>query len=355
MSIESKLLQIAERSKQAERLAGTEEATKTSVILPFIQSLGFDVFDLNEVIPEFTADVGTKKGEKVDFAIKIKGEVAVLIEAKPIGMSLGQTQVSQLYRYFSVTNARVAILTNEREFLFYSDTETPNVMDKKPFFKVDIQHMLEKDLVELSKFQKDRFDISTIIEAASNQRYIKAAADFLIKELTSPSDEFVRYVAKTFYDGVITKSVLDTMRPAVASAMDEVLKTQLSAKLGVAFSPIQKNEEDSDTLALGEDTDNGIETTEEEIQAFMIIRAIGMREIDMGRITMRDSKSYCAVFADDNNRKPICRFYFNSKTDKQIGIFDPDKNENRHRLQKLEDIYQYSDEIRQAVAAYKST
>lgn len=352
MSIEQRVSQLSERSRQAEKLAGTEEATKTAVILPFIQSLGFDVFDLNEVIPEFTADVGTKKGEKVDFAIKIDGDVAILIEAKPIGMSLGQTQVSQLFRYFSVTKARVAILTNGKEFHFYSDTDQPNVMDRKPFLKVDIQNLTDSDLVELSKFQKDTFEISTILEAASNQRYIKAAADFLRGELTNPSDEFVRFVAKTFYDGVLTKTAMDTMRPAVAAAMDEVLKYQLSAKLGVAFATNHTQEEEPNSQVVDDTLDSGINTTEEELQAYMIVRAIGMQVIDIKRITMRDSKSYCAVFADDNNRRPICRFYFNSKTNWQLGIFNADKQEVKHKIEKLEDIYKFSKELREASAIY---
>ena len=354
MSIEQRLSQLSERSKQAEKLAGTEEATKTAVILPFIQALGFDVFDLSEVVPEFTADVGTKKGEKVDFAIKIDGEVAILIEAKPIGMALGQTQVSQLFRYFAVTRARVAILTNGKEFHFYSDTDQPNVMDKKPFLKVDIQNLSESDVTELSKFQKDLFEISTILEAASNQRYIKSAADFLRKELTNPSDDFVRFVAKTFYEGVLTKSAMDTMRPAVAAAMDEVLKTELSAKLGVAFGSSHAHDEEQPLQNEKEGSGNGIITTEEELQAYMIVRAIGMQVIDINRITMRDSKSYCAIFADDNNRRPICRFYFNSKTNWQLGIFDENKQEVKHRIGALEDIYKFSKQLKDAAAIYAS-
>ena len=46
----------------------TEEATKNALIMPFINALGYNVFDPTEVVPEFTADVGTKKGEKVDYA-----------------------------------------------------------------------------------------------------------------------------------------------------------------------------------------------------------------------------------------------------------------------------------------------
>jgi hypothetical protein len=52
-------------SKRSERLE-TEEATKNAHVMPFIKALGYDIFNPEEVVPEFTCDVGTKKGEKVD-------------------------------------------------------------------------------------------------------------------------------------------------------------------------------------------------------------------------------------------------------------------------------------------------
>ena len=44
----------------------TEESTKTSLIMPFFQLLGYDVFNPLVFVPEFVADVGITKGEKVD-------------------------------------------------------------------------------------------------------------------------------------------------------------------------------------------------------------------------------------------------------------------------------------------------
>jgi hypothetical protein len=141
---------LATRSKSAERQALTEEATKTAVVLPFIQALGFDVFNLDEVVPEFISDVGTKKGEKVDFVVKIDGKIVMLVEAKPISSKLGDNQYSQLFRYFAVTEARLAILTNGREAWFFSDTEAQNKMDQKPFFKFDFQKYDRSQALELA-------------------------------------------------------------------------------------------------------------------------------------------------------------------------------------------------------------
>lgn len=350
-----KIMQLARRSQAAESQALTEEATKTSVILPFLQALGFDVFSLDDVVPEFVADVGTKKGEKVDFALKIDGKVAMLVEAKPINVALGNAQFSQLYRYFSVTDARLGILTNGREAWFFSDTDAPNKMDKKPFFKFDFQSHEASQLEELALFRKENFAVETIIEAASNLKYTRAAAAYLKAQLEEPSDEFVRFFGKQIYDGSITKSVLEQIKPAVQAALDDVIRDRIQDKLSITFS--QDNASvDKDKTTPEPHTESprhdGIETTEEELQAYMIVKAIGAKLVGVDRVAIRDAKSYCAILMDDNNRKPICRLYFNSANSKSIGIFDADKNETRHKLSELNEIYEHAQEIESVINSY---
>ncbi|HBL43185.1 MAG TPA: restriction endonuclease, partial [Planctomycetaceae bacterium] len=80
----------------------TEEATKNAFVMPFISALGYDVFNPLEVIPEFTSDVGIKKGEKVDYAITKDEKIIILVECKWSGADLDKVHASQLYRYFSV-------------------------------------------------------------------------------------------------------------------------------------------------------------------------------------------------------------------------------------------------------------
>lgn len=62
----SQVKNISKRVEQLRDTLETEEATKTSLIMPFFQALGYDVFNPLEFVPEYTADVGIKKGEKVD-------------------------------------------------------------------------------------------------------------------------------------------------------------------------------------------------------------------------------------------------------------------------------------------------
>ena len=353
MEFSDRVKDLAKRSSYASKHALTEEATKTSVILPLIQALGFDVFNLDEVVPEFIADVGLKKGEKVDFAIKIGGKTSILIEAKPITMSLGSAQFSQLYRYFGVAEAKLAILTNGKEIWFFSDVDDRNKMDKKPFFTFDLQSHDEGEVKELSRFQKDGFSIEKILEAASNLKFINSAANYIKKQLTNPDEEFIKLVGRQIYDGSLTKSVVEQLRPAIQSALDEVIRDRIRDKLNVAFRPEPVQSEVNSVKATDEDvTSSEVETTYEETQAFLIVRAIGSRLIDIERITMRDAKSYCSVFIDNKNTKPVCRLYFNSKSIRYVGIFDPQKNEVKQKIESLSDIYKFSTAFEEVIKAY---
>lgn len=341
---------LADRSRAAERQALTEEATKTAVVLPFIQALGFDVFNLEEVTPEFVADVGLKKGEKVDFAIKIDGKIAMLVEAKPINSKLGDAQFNQLFRYFHVTEARLAILTNGKEAWFFSDTDEPNKMDQKPFFKFDFQQHDKAQARELARFQKSQFQIEAIIEAASNLKYTRAAASYLKKQLEDPDDEFIRHIGRQIHEGSVTKAVSEQLKPAIQAALDEIIRDRIQDKLSITLrgdpAPAPRAEEDPTNDG------DGIETTDEEREGFMIVRAIAARFAPIERITIRDAKSYCAILMDDNNRKPICRLYFNSQTTKNLGIFDANKVEARSRVDGPQDLYKYAAEIEATVRAY---
>jgi hypothetical protein len=347
---EANIEALVTRSKSAERQAMTEEATKTAVIMPFLQALGFDVFNLDEIVPEFTSDLGTKKGEKVDYVVKIDGKVAMLVEAKPIGSKLGDAQFSQLFRYFTATDARLAILTNGREAWFFSDIEEPNKMDKKPFFKFDFQKHDPAQITELARFQKGSFEIDSIIEAASNLRYTRDAASFLKRQLEDPSDDFTRLIGRHIHDGSITKSVLEQIKPAIPAALDQIIRDRIQDRLSITFQdkkPTPNAEE-----PVQPETDDGIITSEEEWEGYRIVCAIAARHVPVERISIRDSKSYCAILMDDNNRKPICRLYFNSPTTKNLGIFDDAKQETKFRVEGPGDIYSHYDLIEAAVKSY---
>ena len=171
----------------------TEEATKTSLVMPFFQLLGYDVFNTNEFMPEFVCDVATKKGEKIDYAILKDGEPVILIEVKRAGMKLQKQQQGQLYRYFATNRCRIAILTNGVTYQFFSDLNAPNVMDDEPFLSfnlIDDDPIIYTSLI--NQFHKDNFDLKSIISKAFYQKYEKVVEKTLMQDLISPSDEIVK-------------------------------------------------------------------------------------------------------------------------------------------------------------------
>ena len=146
MDFIDQIKQLADRVESMKPQLQTEEATKNALIMPFIQALGYDVFNPNEVVPEFTADIGTKKGEKVDYALKQEDKVIILIECKGINDELVKHD-SQLVRYFHACEAKFAILTNGQLFKFYTDLENQNKLDEKPFFEFDLLNIREQQLM----------------------------------------------------------------------------------------------------------------------------------------------------------------------------------------------------------------
>ena len=148
---------ISELVKERLCAVENEEAVKMSLVIPFFQVLGYDVFNPLEVVPEYVCDIGIKKGERVDYAICIQNEPILLVECKNINQDL-KGHINQLFRYYTTTNARIAILTNGVVYKFFADTERINIMDMTPFYEVDITNVTDYDVSQLLKFHKRFFN-----------------------------------------------------------------------------------------------------------------------------------------------------------------------------------------------------
>ena len=331
----------------------TEEATKNAFIMPFISALGYDVFNPTEVIPEFTSDIGTKKGEKVDYAIKKDDDIIILIECKWSGADLHQDQASQLYRYFSTTEARFAILTNGITYEFYSDIDEPNKMDSRPFFTFNILGFQDHQINELKKFTKSAFSLDDILTTASTLKYTGAIKKILEEELSNPSEPFVRFFASKIFDGRLTKPVIEQFTRIVKEACKQFINEKINERLKSALSANDSSKEEVSPEEIDESSEdsNGIITTEEEIESYNIIKAILRETTDVKRVAMRDTKSYCGILLDDNNRKPICRFHFNY-SQKYLGILSQ-KKEERVSIECVDDIFKYAEQIKATVAEYE--
>jgi hypothetical protein len=357
MAFEDALADIAAKVRDYADSLSTEEATKTAIVMPFVSRvLGYDVFNPQEVVPEFIADVGIKKGEKIDFAVMRDGQVQILIEVKKIGEPLNLVHASQLIRYFHVSNARIGVLTNGREWNFYTDLDKPNIMDGAPFLRLDLLDIDPYILTDLKKLTKDTFDLDSVLLAAEELKYVSALKRAIGQEFETPSDEFVRLLAGSVYDKMFTQKVREFFTRLTAKALTQFINDSVNSRLksalgGAAPAVGAVPQEAPTTPAPVPGSDEAIMTTLEEIEGFQIVRAIVASDVPFSRVVARDQKSYFGILLDDNNRRPICRLHFNHKQ-LYIGLFDADKNERREPLGAIEEIYHHADELRETVRRY---
>jgi hypothetical protein len=325
----------------------TEEATKTSLVLPFLQALGYDIFDSREIVPEFISDVGFKQREKVDYAVMVDGKPRILIECKAVNVDIDKIGADQLVRYFILTDARFGILTNGIKYKFYTDSEKPNVMDPKPFLEVDMRKLNKATIKELEKFRKDAFNVDKILNRVNELKYNLEIKKIFENDLQYPSDEFIRYFAKQVYGGVITANVKKQFSPIVKNALNQYMKDQVN-ELVKAF--LNEDSHEMEGIVPDNNEKSRVVTTEEEVEGFYIVRAILSEIIDIERVVMRDKISYCGILLDNNNRKPICRFNFREYK-KIVTIIDDDRNEEKIPIKSVGELYTISDKLKARVGA----
>ena len=346
---------LAETVSRVEEFSGqamNEAATRNVLIEPFLRAMGYDPSNPREIAVEYTADVGKKKGEKIDYAILHEGKPAIMIECKAVGSVLDEGKCSQLLRYFNTSpETRIGVLTDGIKYRFFTDSKKSNIMDDVPFMEIDFMGEYERWLPELERLTKDKWNLGGILSIAESMKYFQGLKKCFSDEIQSPSDEFLRFfIGRVCDKDRIMAKDREKFDPIVKRAIQEHINDLTRQKLR---SAMESNKETSDSQAqqIHEDKGNDdIITTSEEIEAYMIIKAILRSIISPKRIIMRDAKSYCSILCDDNNRKPVCRLYFTERK-MSLVLFDGDKEE-RVYIETLDDIYAMGDRLKDTVRKY---
>lgn len=345
MEINEKIYALSEKVKQLVPQLKTEEATKQSLILPFFQILGYDIFNPLEFCPEYVADVGIKKGEKVDYTILADNKPIVLIEAKSCTQKLDKHD-SQLFRYFGTTVSKIGILTNGINYKFFTDLDTPNKMDLKPFFELDMLDLNDQSIDYLENFMKSKLDINIISASASELKYLNLAKIEFKNLVENTPDELYKLIISKIYDGTKTQVVMEKFKPIVKRGISQYINEKMSSKFKETLSNSEKIEPD---LLVEEETNN-IVTTIEELNAFAIVKSILRKNVNPSRLVYRDTESYLGVLLDDNSRKWICRI----EAGKRLNLILPDNEKKllKCSLKSLDDIYDYSDQLINVLKRY---
>lgn len=347
--------QFSTRVQKIKDQIPTEEATKMSLIVPFFQMLGYDVFNPDEFMPEFTADVGIKKGEKVDYAIMKEGKPVILIECKWCGSPLDK-HGSQLFRYFGTTTAKFGILTNGIIYNFYTDLDESNKMDLTPFLELDMTNIKPNVVAELKKFSRDSFDVDNIFSTASELKYSKAIKLLFANQLKEPSDDFVKYFLSEIYSGVKTQNVVDKYRPIVRKSLNDYISEMMNDKISSALKSDAEVAAVSEPVVVPQElTDESeitkIHTTDEEIESYYAVKSMLVGVVKAEDVTYKDNERYFAVLYKGNIRKTICRINFDTKK-KQILIPDENKDFTRYYIESVNDIYSYKDDLIKVVSNF---
>lgn len=351
MDFKDEIKLFSERVEKLKDQIHTEEATKNAFIMPFIKLLGYDVFNPFEVMPEFVADIGIKKGEKVDYAIMKDGQPAILVECKHWSENLDPHN-SQLFRYFHTTTAKFGLLSNGIIYRFYTDLVQPNKMDEKPFFEFNVTDIKENQVEELKKFHKSYFDVGSIQSTASDLKFMNELKTLINAEFQTPTEGFVRHFAKQIYPGMLTTRVLETFSNLTKRSLQQYINDLITERLQSALKKEHEGTAVAGQQEMTEATeDNRIETTAEELEGYQIIKAILRQKIKHNRIVHRDAQSYFAILLDDNNRKPVCRLYLNGSK-RYIGIFDEQKKETKMEILTVDDIFLHSEVLIKTVEGY---
>lgn len=346
MGFTEELTTFSERVKLLKNQISTEEATKMSLIVPFFQILGYDVFNPAEFCPEFNADIGIKKGEKVDYAIIISGRPVILIEAKVINAKL-EKHSSQLFRYFSATNAKFAILTNGLTYKFYTDLAEKNKMDKEPFYEFNILNLSEDDIKEISKYIKTNFNEGEAFNSASVLKYANLFKEEIQKQFNNPSDDFVRFFLKDIYLGVKTQSVIDKFKPVLKKTLNDYLDEVTKEKMTSIIN--ESGYIGTNTGSTSLERRDVLSSIEEE--SFEIIKSFLHPLINTEDLSYKKTETYFTILFKNNSRKWLTRLYINSSGQITLGI-SSDKSEKKYKLNTIQEIENYKEDIIIALQSY---
>jgi len=351
MDFIDQLKQFSERASEVRKHLSTEESTKNALVMPFFQLLGYDVFNPLEFRPECIADVGIKKGEKVDYAVYIDNKLCMLIEAKSVNENLS-LHGSQLFRYFTTTKAKFGILTNGLKYCFYTDLDEANKMDCKPFLEFDLLDIKENLVPEIKKFAKSTFDVNVIFNTASELKYSYEIKKYLDQQFKEPSDDFTVHIVKSFYEGRMTQPVVEKFKPIVKKTINQYIVELMNDKITNALKVEKQATDVMQPVEIEVDNEPKIITTEEEMEAYYIIRSIVAESISSKRIQIRDTVNYCGVILDGKPNKWICRFKLSDK--RKCIIFPIDGKEERIYIDQLEDIYQFRPRIAEIIKSLEA-
>lgn len=304
-----------------------EETTKQALILPMLDILGFSPYDPTKVRAEFNADfLGAKVSERVDYALFCHGAPVVFIEAKAYAEKV-TNHSPQLSRYFnSSPNVPVGIITNGREWRFFTDLVHKNVMDPDPFLVIDLLDTNDIELASLRRFRYDEFEPDKLRSMAEESTYFTAFTGVISSTLKNLDVDFVRYVAnKAGVQRQLTAKFLDSIAPIVRRSIEKAVSDMVVSGLSApelpqvgALSQVQEETDDSSEGVkdiISAENEKIITSIDEQILYSYAVDILGCD----AEIILKDTETYCALLYKGKVNRWLLRY----RADKKIPTIEP--------------------------------
>ncbi|OON99275.1 MAG: hypothetical protein ATN35_13460 [Epulopiscium sp. Nele67-Bin004] len=317
---------FAEKAKTLRPVLKTEESAKTALVLPFFKILGYDIFNPTEFVTEYVADLGIKKGEKVDYAILLDDEPTIIIETKKADENLAK-HYNQLYRYFgAIPHCKFSILTNGFVYQFFTDCLIPNVLDDIPFLTINLETLTDEDIKNLEMFCRTNLNVASMQLKAQTLLGYQLVNKSIEEALLNPSPElvdgiinsvsnnshskFLQELNQTFLTAAISQFYLDNHSPRKVSKPKKTV-----TKTIIVEEEIQEIEDDVQEI------DNSMELSLKE-RCILQIENI----IDNISYTKKEDAKYCSFYKQGENN-PICSLLF--KNNGNIVLVVPEGSYNK--------------------------
>lgn len=359
MDFNESILALSKTCKSlCEKVRGNEEATKHALIMPFIEALGYNPFNINEVFPEYDAAIGTYKDQKVDYAILKDEKPIIIIECKAYGEPLDAKKCSQLLNYFVGVEPKIGILTDGCTYQFFTrESEESSKMDTRPYLVLNLEKPDALLINELKKICKDTFDPDEVLNAADELRYNRDFKFILSEQLQGPDEDFLRFFLKhkistgeICYSGALTQKALNRFKPILAKSLNQFIQSEVNRRLQDALNqtdpakvdPPETKEEETET------NDSGIVTTEDEIAVHYVLMSIAGELCAPEKIVMKDYKGFCNFYFEKSN-KQLLKIFFNKKPYFVTVFDDPDV---KIPVDSPTDVYKLKDRILELIKKY---
>ena len=233
----------------------------------------------------------------------------------------------------------------------HSDREGYAAVFEKPFLIVNMLDLSDTDIEQLKKFHKSYYNESDILSTAQELQITIQIKDLLTRNFQEPGEEFTRYFVRCLNDWKSTAKQIEQYKPILKKSIASVINDIIAERLNVA---IKNEEQKPDTQVIAEQDENiestekqsdGVVTTQEELDAYNVIRSILRKNIDASKIVYKDFKSYFVIGVESASYWWVCRLAFGTRKKTIYIPTDDYKSTEKIDIDTIDDIFKYADKI----------